>query len=169
MKPLIITIGVTILLIFGFIFLKGKDNTQVESSQDSQILGDAVGIEVNPGNYDLGNVPINGGLVTKEYEIKNTTDKTLIIKKITTSCMCTKASFEIGGEATKFFGMEGHGDKNPSVNVEIGAGATGKTIVRFDPAAHGPQGAGPVDRSVFLTFSDPAGIKELKFNGVVVK
>jgi len=153
MKPLIITIGVTILLIFGFIFLQGKDNTQVESSQDSQILGDAVGIEVNPGNYDLGNVPINGGLVTKEYEIKNT----------------TKASFEIGGEATKFFGMEGHGDKNPSVNVEIGAGATGKTIVRFDPAAHGPQGAGPVDRSVFLTFSDPAGIKELKFNGVVVK
>lgn len=166
MKPLIVTFGITILLIFGFILLQGKGNTWV--AEDKEVLGDAEGVEVNPGNYELGEVSINGGLVTKEYEVKNTSEKTLILKKITTSCMCTKASFEIGDIATKFFGMEGHGDKNPSVNVEIGAGATGKAIVRFDPAAHGPQGVGPVDRSVFLTFSDPAGIKELKFNGVVV-
>ncbi len=82
--------------------------------------------------------------------------------------MCTKASFEIGDKKTRFFGMEGHGDKNPPVNIEIPSGASGKVIVQFDPAAHGPQGVGPFERSVFLTFSDPAGIKELRFNGKVV-
>jgi hypothetical protein len=82
--------------------------------------------------------------------------------------MCTKASFEIGDRKTRFFGMEGHGDRNPPVNIDIPDGASGKVVVQFDPAAHGPQGIGPFERSVFLTFSDPAGIKELKFNGEVV-
>ena len=43
-----------------------------------------------------------------------------------------------------------------------------KVAVNFDPAAHGPQGTGPFDRVVILTFSDPAGVKELTFNGTVV-
>lgn len=82
--------------------------------------------------------------------------------------MCTTASVQIGEQETKFFGMEGHGDANPPVNIEVGSGEEGKVIVKFDPAAHGPQGAGPFNRVVYLNFSDPAGIKELTFSGTVV-
>ncbi|OGM04978.1 hypothetical protein A2715_00660 [Candidatus Woesebacteria bacterium RIFCSPHIGHO2_01_FULL_39_32] len=165
LKILIATLIFSVVLIVGFAALFGG-----KEEEEVIVAGQKVeGIEVNPGFFDLGDVPINGGLVTKEYEIKNSTSNTLRLKKITTSCMCTKASFEIGETKTKFFGMEGHGDKNPPVNIEISGGQTGKVVVQFDPAAHGPQGTGLFDRSIFLTFSDPAGVKELKFNGTVVK
>lgn len=81
--------------------------------------------------------------------------------------MCTTAAFNINGNETKFFGMEGMGDANPPVNIEIPSGNEGKVVVKFDPAAHGPQGTGPFERVVWLTFSDPGGIKELTFNGTV--
>lgn len=164
-KLMLVGIIVTFLLIIGISFVFGGKQQQ----QEAVVAGIKVeGLEASPETYDLGNVPINGGLITKEYEIKNTTDSTLKLKKIATSCMCTKARVKVGEEETKFFGMEGHGDKNPPVNLEIAAGEIAKVIVEFDPAAHGPQGVGPVDRSVFLTFSDPAGVKELGFKGVVV-
>jgi hypothetical protein len=163
MKLFLIVVGISVLLLVGLAFLsKGS------SAEEPVISGPAQGIEASPEFYELGNVPINGGLVVKEYEIKNTTDREVNLKKIVTSCMCTKAAFEVAGQKTKFFGMEGMGDRNPGVNVKIGPGQSGKVEVRFDPAAHGPQGVGPIDRSVYLTFSDPAGVKELKFKGVVV-
>jgi hypothetical protein len=168
LKILLGALGFTLLLVIGFAFWQGKPTEGNESSPDVNSTSEVLGVEIDPLNYDLGQVPINGGIVTKEYEVKNTTENTLKLKKIATSCMCTTASFELGDKKTKFFGMEGHGDSNPSVNIEIGPGQTGKVVARFDPAAHGPQGVGPIDRSVFLTFSDPAGIKEMKFNGTVV-
>lgn len=135
---------------------------------ENKVLGEVSGMEVSPASYDLGNVPIKGGLVGREYEVKNVTDKTIKLKKITTSCMCTQAKAVVGGKETKFFGMEMASDRNPTVNLEIGPGEAGKVLVTFDPAAHGPTGTGPFDRAVQLTFSDPAGIKEIKFSGVVV-
>ena len=166
LKILVAALVFTFLLIIGFAFWQGKPK---EESPEPIVAGDVAGVEINPLSYDLGDVPIDGGIVTKEYEVKNSTEGVLNLKKLATSCMCTTASFEVGETNTKFFGMEGHGDKNPSVNIEIGPGQSGKVVTRFDPAAHGPQGVGPFDRSIFLTFSDPAGVKELKFNGVVVK
>jgi len=168
MKDAKVLIGIviaTFLIIVGGVFLLGRGSS---GSGGSETNVEVLGIEATPAFYDLGEVPINGGMVTKEYSIKNTTDKTIRLKKIATSCMCTTASLDLGGKSTKFFGMEGHGDANPPVNIEIGAGQEGKVIVRFDPAAHGPQGTGPFDRMVWLTFSDPGGIKELTFNGTVV-
>lgn len=164
LKIPIATLVISVILVVGFAALLGgkKDEEVIVAGQKIE------GVEVNPTSYDLGEVPINGGLVTKEYEVKNTTGNILKLKKIATSCMCTKASFELGETKTKFFGMEGHGDKNPPVNIEIPDGQSGKVVVQFDPAAHGPRGAGPFDRIVYLTFSDPAGVKELKFNGTVV-
>ena len=145
----------------GILFLS---NQKTEVSITAQVQG----LSANPESFDLGEVAINGGLVTKEYELKNTTDKTLRLKKITTSCMCTKAKVIIGDKETKLFGMEGMGDKNAPVNLDLPAQESAKVVAEFDPAAHGPQGVGPIDRSVFLTFSDPVGIRELKFSGVVI-
>ena len=168
MKDSKVLIGIalaTLLIIVGGVVLLGRNSSNTgEPEANTEVLG----IEATPAFYDLGEVPINGGMVTKEYLIKNTTDKTIRLKKIATSCMCTTASLDLGGKSTKFFGMEGHGDANPPVNVEIGSGQEAKVIVKFDPAAHGPQGTGPFDRAVWLTFSDPGGIKELTFSGTVV-
>lgn len=158
-----IIVGFLILLSAGvFLLTKGVKEDENIPYQD------VAGIVATPVSYDLENVPIKGGVVTKEYEIKNTTDKVIKIKKIATSCMCTTASVEIGDRKTSFFGMEMPGDKNAPINLEITANETGRVIVNFDPAAHGPQGVGPFDRIVWITFSDPGGIKELKFNGTVV-
>ena len=162
-KVLITIVVATVLLIGGGVALLGGKSTAT-----SEVLSEVSGIEANPTFYELGEVPINGGIVTKEYSIKNASGSTIKLKKVTTSCMCTTASVQIMGEETPFFGMEGHGDANPPVNIEIGAGQEGKVIVKFDPAAHGPEGVGPFNRVVYLTFSDPAGIKELTFSGKVV-
>ena len=163
-SKLLIGIALVALLLVGggAVLLGGK------SEGSTQVASEVLGIETNPNYYDLGEVPINGGIVTKEYSFKNITGNSLKLKKVATSCMCTTASVQIGGEITKFFGMEGHGDANPPVNIEIGGGEEGKVVVNFDPAAHGPQGTGPFNRVVYLTFSDPAGVKELTFNGTVV-
>ena len=163
-KILFAALAFTFLLIVGFSYLMGGKNQESEQVAGSHIEG----LEINPLNYELGGVAIDGGIVTREYQLKNTTEKTLMIKKITTSCMCTLAKVVVGDKETKFFGMEHSMDKNPPVNIEIPAGETATTIVTFDPAAHGPEGKGPFERIVWLTFSDPAGIKELKFDGEVI-
>src|SRR3989304_7147368 len=162
-KLLVALVLVTLLLIGGgVVLLAGKPTVVPEAT--SEVLG----IEASPSFYDLGDVAINGGIVTKEYSIKNTTNAPIKLKKVSTSCMCTTASVQIEGKETKFFSMEGHGDANPPVNIEVGPGEEGKVMVKFDPAAHGPQGTGPFNRVVYLTFSDPAGMKELTFSGTVV-
>lgn len=152
---------VSIVIIIGVAFLLSK-NSQSQAEIPS---GDISGLTVSPERYELGDVAINGGIVIKDYEVTNSTSGKLALKKMATSCMCTTASIQIGDKTTKFFGMEGHGDANPPVNLEIGAGETAKVTVKFDPAAHGPQGVGPFDRIVWLYFSE--GTKELTFNGVV--
>lgn len=165
-KIMIAALVFTFLLIVGGAALFGGKEAEVNEVGGASV--EIQGIEVNPLLYELGDVPINGGIVTKEYEIKNTTSQTLKLKKIATSCMCTQAKVVLGDKETRFFGMEHGMDKNPPINFEIGSGETGKAIVTFDPAAHGPEGVGAFERIVWLTFSDPSGVKELKFEGTVV-
>lgn len=155
---------ITLVVLIGGIALVNSRPT--ESQVLSPIGADVV--EANPTEYDLGEVPMKDGEVTREYRIKNTTDKPLKIKKIVTSCMCTRAKVAIGERESRLFGMEGHGDRNPPVNMELPAGQEALVTAVFDPAAHGPSGVGPFDRVVTLTFSDPAGVVELKFKGVVI-
>lgn len=165
-KILIVSVVASFLLVVG---LAAIFNRNEENDKDKFVAGtQASGIEASPEAYDLGDVDINGGLVTKEYEIKNISGQVLKLKKIATSCMCTEAKVSLGERETKFFGMEHGMDKNPPVSFEIPPGETAKVTVRFNPAAHGPQGVGPFERMIWLTFSDPAGIKELKFSGTVV-
>jgi hypothetical protein len=160
-------IGFTVLMIVGLAFWQGgKEDVP---SSNTQSLGQVAGVQVNPENYDLGNVPINGGLVTKEYELKNDTESTIKLGNVVTSCMCTQAKVTIGDKESRFFGMEHPGDRNPSLGYEINPGEKALVTVNFDPAAHGPQGIGPFDRVVEITFNDPSGVKKLTFSGTVVK
>jgi hypothetical protein len=158
-------IGFTVLLIVGLAYWQGGKDT----NEQTQPLAHVAGVQISPETYELGDVELNGGLVTREYEVKNDTDQTMKLKKIVTSCMCTQAKVSVGDKESRFFGMEHPGDRNPPINYEIPPGGNAKVTVNFDPAAHGPQGVGPFDRVVTLTFSEPAGVKELTFNGTVVR
>ncbi len=155
----LLTMGIIVGLVF-FISAKGSQEKQL-------VMTDVKGVEASVTHYDLGDVPIGGGIVTKEYEIKNTSGKDIELAKIVTSCMCTSANLKIGDNETRFFSMEMGGDKNPLISFKIKKDETAKVTVRFDPAAHGPQGTGPFDRVVSLYFD--TGIKELTFAGTVVK
>ena len=161
MKIMIGGIILTFLLVIGLAYLQGGN--------EEAVLTDIGVIQTSPQNYDLGNVPINGGLVTREYEVTNESEDSVKLAKIATSCMCTQAKVITSSKETRFYGMEHATDKNPPVNVEIASGETARVAVNFDPAAHGPQGTGAFDRAVTLTFSDPKGVKTLKFFGTVVK
>lgn len=162
----IIVIG----LFFVFLLVVGGSFWLVKGSQKEvlNIKKEAVGIETAPELIDLGNVPITGGTIIREYEFKNLTSTSMKLRKIATSCMCTTASVTISDKTTGFFSMEGSGI-NPLVNLDLGPGESGKVTFRFDPAAHGPKGIGPFDRSILLTFTNPEGLKEFKFKGAVVK
>lgn len=161
MKMLAVVLGSSLVLLFGFAFWQS-------SKSPVEPLGRIQGVEASPDYYELESVPINGGIITREYTVSNSTGETLKLRKISTSCMCTEAKVKIGDRETRLFGMEGHGVRIPPVNLEMQPGEEALVTVNFDPAAHGPQGVGPFERIVWLEFSDPAGIKELKFNGTVV-
>lgn len=149
------------ILVFGLLIFK--------TNQLNSPLTEIKDLESIPLFYNLGDVSRTGGIISKEYVLKNTTDKPMNLYRITTSCMCTKAKVIVDGKETDFFSMESSGDQNVPVNLKIKPGQEVKVIFQFDPNAHGPKGVGLIDRSVSLIFSDPKGIKELKFSGNVIE
>ncbi|HEX6977202.1 MAG TPA: DUF1573 domain-containing protein [Patescibacteria group bacterium] len=169
MKSKFLLASIVLILVLGvggLVYFQQKINQKnTIATPTNQVLG----LEANPPNYDLGEILYSKGIVTKEYEIKNTTDKSIRLRKVATSCMCTKAKVKIGDRETRYFGLEAHGNINPVLDgYEIKSGETAVVTMQFDPTAHGPQGVGPIDRQVNLTFSDPVGIKTLTFKGIVV-
>ena len=165
-KITIIVIATTIFLVGGLVFLMTKSTTEVGGkayAADTQVAG----VEANPsGIMALGNIAYKGGTVTKTFDVKNTSDKTLKLRKISTSCMCTRAKFSVNGKESKFYGMEMSGDLNPLIDIDLPAGQTAQVTFIFDPAAHGLQGVGAVDRQITVFFD--SGYKTLEFGGTVV-
>lgn len=157
------------IFIFLFILPIIAFSLLVFKTQSTPVLAKINGLESPVTSYQLGDIPRTGGIITKEYTFNNTTDKTMTLYKITTSCMCTKAKVVVDGKETKFFGLEHTGDKNAPVNLAIKPGQTSKVVFEFDPNAHGPRGVGPFDRTIQLIFSDPQGVQEFKFNGNVIE
>lgn len=126
-------------------------------------------IEIVPSEYDAGEVPINGGLVKKTFEVKNTGFSDLKIENIWTSCMCTKAVLKVGDKTSPEFGMPEHGSNPAFWSEEIKPGETGQLEVIYDPAAHGPEGTGSVVRAIYLATNDPEKTKaEILFSANVI-
>lgn len=157
----------TIVLIGGLAFVMTKSAGGGGGDKFIQNV-EAAEITASPsGILNLGQVAYGGGIVSKSFDIKNTSGKSIKLRKITTSCMCTTAKVRIGDKETRLFGMEMNGDLNPLVDHDLPAGATAQVIFNFDPAAHGPQGIGAVDRVITVFFD--VGYKNLEFDGEVVK
>ncbi len=90
-------------------------------------------IEVEVERFDMGDM-VNGAVVTRELEIRNTGTADLVIQQVTTSCSCTTAEVE------------------PTV---IPPGGTARLRITFDSGAHGPSLQGTLIRQVFLSTNDP--------------
>ncbi|KKR80621.1 MAG: hypothetical protein UU73_C0001G0265 [Candidatus Daviesbacteria bacterium GW2011_GWA1_41_61] len=160
-KVIIGFVVVTALVLAGGIFLLTKSSTagQVEISQN-------VKAEAAEKTFDWGNIPMYKGNVTKTFTIKNSGTDTLKLINIRTSCHCTQAQVKIDGQSSPFFGMS-------TVSSWIGEVVPGREAqldVIFDPAYHGPQGVGPINRFVSVETNDPNN-KTLDFSvaGTVVK
>lgn len=161
-KVIIIGILSTIILLFGGIFFltKTTGNPQIAASQNAKAY------VLDPTSFDWGTIPMDKGNKIKAFTIKNTGTDTLKLYNIKTSCHCTTAFVTINGVDSPSFGM----DNLSSWVGEVPKGSESKLTVVFDPAYHGPQGTGPMNRFVSVETNDKANTKlTFTVTGNVVK
>ncbi len=163
MKNIIIVIGIGVvvlgLLLWGKSGSSAPEGPAIETGKTSATI-----TELLP-EYDFGEVSMAKGNVAHIFELRNTRDEDILIDRVETSCMCTKAVLVLSDGSEKGpFGMAGHGFL-PSVDAKVKSGETFAIRAVFDPAAHGPSGIGPVERSIMIgTNSGPI---EARFKAVV--
>ncbi|MBE0627907.1 MAG: DUF1573 domain-containing protein [Burkholderiales bacterium] len=116
-------------------------------------------------SFDFGTVSMAAGKVTHLFPIKNASAVPIVIRKISTSCMCTTAQLVKGGKKLAIYGMPGHGYV-PNLDEALAAQEQAMVEVVFDPAAHGPAGIGRVERYVTI-YTGAAQPLELSFNALV--
>lgn len=160
-KIILITVFVSILVIVTGVFLIGKiSSPMVSASQNAKAY------TIDPTSYDWGDIDYNGGIVAKIFTIKNTGSGVLSFSNIRTSCHCTKARMIIGGKTSPDFGMSGVSSWIGNVDP----GKEAKLEVLFDPAFHGPQGVGAVNRFVSVETNDASNPKlTFTLTGTVVQ
>ena len=160
-KTVIIFVLITALILVGGVFLLSKSgaSASIAKSQNAKAGVDQL-------NYDFGQVNMKDGNVSKTFTIRNTGTDVLKLTKIRTSCHCTKAQLKIGETLSPFFGMS----SVSSWICEVPPGQEAKLEVIFDPAYHGPQGIGPINRLVAVETNDSARSRiEFSLTGIVVK
>lgn len=116
-------------------------------------------------SFDFGTVSMAGGKLTHRFGIRNANAAPVVIRKISTSCMCTTAQLVKGGKKLAIYGMPGHGYV-PNLDAPLAPDEQAMVEVVFDPAAHGPAGIGRVERYVTI-YTGAAEPLELSFNALV--
>lgn len=150
LKLVLLTIVSTIVIMGGgIIFLNSSQTPQATSSQNAKAY------TISPTSADWGQIPMYKGNVTKEFILKNTGTDTLKLFNVKTSCHCTKAHLTINSKDSPNFGM----DSYSSWVGEVAPGKEAKLSVVFDPAYHGPQGVGPINRFVSVETNDKTNSK----------
>lgn len=123
------------------------------------------GLSAEQTSHDFGTVSMAAGKVTHAFKIRNANKAALLVRKISTSCMCTTAQLLKGGKKLAIYGMPGHGYV-PNLNEPMAPNEQAMVEVVFDPAAHGPAGIGRVERFVTI-YTQAAQALELSFNALV--
>ncbi len=153
---IVITIATIALMIGGTLVL--TKSTEPDKAQEIQFVegGKAVAPKTQK---DWGDIAFEGGNKEETFVIKNEGTQTLRIRRIRTSCHCTKAQVSIGDVVSPSFGMN---SDDPWVG-EVPEGEEAKVKVTFDPAFHGVNGLGPITRYVTVETSDPQN-KTIEFS-----
>ncbi len=104
-------------------------------------------IALDRSEANLGRVT-NGELRSLEVKVENRGQGELQILAVTTSCGCTEAAVQ---------------------PTAIGAGSSGRLLIRYDSGAHGSEFEGRVMRQVFIASNDPDEPEvEFRFSAEVV-
>ncbi|OGF61731.1 hypothetical protein A2926_02700 [Candidatus Giovannonibacteria bacterium RIFCSPLOWO2_01_FULL_44_40] len=161
---------VSLLILGGMIWLANKP--AAPTNQEANVNAGNGIITAPESSFDFGSISMAAGNVSRKFKIKNSGTGNATINKIYTSCMCTVATLEVGGDllagkAGKWgpFGMPGHGFI-PNLKIKLAPGEEANMEVVFDPAAHGPAGVGKIERAVIIE-SDAGEPLELRFTALV--
>lgn len=161
-KVLIGFILVTVLVLFGGVFILSKTTT---GGQINGVSANAK-LTADEKTFDWGEIAYSGPDATKTFTIKNTGTEILKLTNIKTSCACTKAQVVIEGRSSPYFSMH----TTSSWIGEIPPGKEASLTVIFDPDFHGPSGVGAVERIISMETNDASNQKvEFFLKGVVVK
>lgn len=136
-----------VLVVLGLVLVNKSQPTSTPVQADSGANAEVVG----ETSFDWGQIDIEGGVVDRTFEIKNSGTSDLIVSNIKTSCACTEAIVSINGADSPPFGM--HTRSNWKGTVKPGDVASFRVV--FDPMFHGPQGTGPISRIVSVSTNDP--------------
>lgn len=151
----------TIFILGVVVYAASKTGATPQVTENSE-----VSMFVDANNYDWGTIDYNGGIVSKNFLIKNTSDTTLQLYDVKTSCMCTTAQLKTSEITSRKFGMH---DKTTDV-IEVKPGETADLLVEFDPAFHGPSGVGPITRTITMnTNSTKDSVLTFNLTGTVVR
>lgn len=139
--------------------LPKKESAQVVQGMET------VELSADETAYNFGSISMAAGGVAHTFKIRNLSALPVAIEKIYTSCMCTTALLDVGGEKFGPYGMPGHGFI-PKINKTLDPGVEATVEVVFDPAAHGPSGVGRIERVVVIENNGGKPL-ELGFTAVV--
>lgn len=141
---------------FGFERLANEeDRVALKQKLVDLAPADAPRIEIIEVDRDLGTISQKQGIVSTDFEFKNTGKSDLIINKLSSSCGCTSASVVYQGSVGPEFAMAGHGKENPTDwEVVIRPGDSAILRLFYDPTVH-PDLEGAVTRTVSIFSNDP--------------
>ena len=162
-KNIVISVAASILVIGGAVWYAGLK--PADNQPAGQNTGGALAAEES--SFDFGVISMAAGEVSHSFKLKDSGAGQVTIKKIYTSCMCTTAILNKGGNKSGPFGMPGHGSAT-RLKETVGPGEEAEIEVVFDPAAHGPEGTGLIKRVVYVeTDSEAAPKLQLTFDANV--
>lgn len=147
-------IGGTIVLTSLVVVLGMKIGQGAEVKADTSVT-----LSADEKTHDWGTIDYDAGIVSRTFEINNTSESTLKLYDVKTSCMCTTAQLKTAEATSRKFGMH---EKSGSV-FEVKPGEAVELLVEFDPAFHGPSGVGPITRTITMNTND-ASNPSLSFN-----
>lgn len=162
----IIVLGLfTFSLVIALIGLSAASSRKAQVKQNQAVAADVSQALAMPQKmHDFGQISMAAGKVKTMFQFKNTSAESVVISKMYTSCMCTNAILQMGGKKYGPYGMPGHGFI-PKISSTVQSGEEFSVEVIFDPAAHGPAGVGPIQRTVYVETS--AGIAQLEISALV--
>ncbi len=145
-------IGVVALLFIGYMLGQGGGDKTPKAEGKLEIL---------ETDYDFGVIGLDN--VTHEFPIKNIGEGPLKISRVATSCGCTTAQLQKGGETSVKFGMD-HGNL-PKPNMTLEPGEEAVVLVTYNPLTHGlKNAAGTFRRIVYIQTDNPRSEYELSIS-----
>lgn len=148
-KIVVLTSIATLVILIGGVFFLSK------SSSYDVVTSENVKAEAKVTAADWGRIPMYKGNVSKTFTIKSSGIDALRLFNVRTSCHCTKAIVIIDGKESPAFGMS----SVSSWMGEVVPGKEAKLTVVFDPAYHGPNGIGLIERYVSIETNDKSNQK----------